>query len=239
MLSELAKNDKKVVTLEYPIEYDLPNVIQSQIDPRTGYDYPAALRIVSRQDPDVLMVGDMGDAKTAHAALQTALGGRLVLSSMTAGEAAEAISGLLGLGVDPFMLATGLEGVIVQRVLRRVCPSCKQRVAPTSVEKGWLRLKPGQKLAKGRGCEECKGTGYRGRVGVFAVLPATDELRDLVLTRPQPSALRQYYGAAGRADLLPESVAKVKAGLTTLREVVVMGGLTGRYLMDPEAVNGI
>ena len=237
MLSELAKSDKKVVTLEYPIEYDLPNVIQSQVDPRSGYDYPAALRVVTRQDPDVVMVGNLGDAATAHAALQTALGGRLVLSSMNAGDAAEAISGLVGLGVDPFLLATGLEGVIGQRVLRRVCPSCKQRVAPTSTEKGWLGLKPGQKLAKGRGCAECKGTGYKGRVGVFAVLPATDDLRDLVLTRPQPSALRQSYGEAARADLFSAGVAKVKAGLTTLREVVVKGGFG--YMMDPETVNDL
>jgi len=237
MLSELAKSDKKVVTLEYPIEYDLPNVAQSQVDPRSGYDYPVALRAVARQDPDVLMVGNLGDAATALAALQTALGGRLVLSSVNAGDAAEAISGLLGLGVDPFLLATGLEGIIVQRVLRRVCPSCKQRVAPTSIEKGWLGLKPGQKLAKGRGCKECKGTGYRGRVGVFAVLPVTDTLRDLVLTRPQPSALRQSYGTVERTALISAGTAKVRAGLTTLREVVVKGGFG--YLMDPEAINGL
>jgi type II secretory ATPase GspE/PulE/Tfp pilus assembly ATPase PilB-like protein len=237
MLSELAKSDKKVVSLEYPIEYNLPNVTQSQIDPRSGYDYPTALRVVTRQAPDVLMVGNLGDAETAHAALQTALGGRLVLSSMNAGDAAEAISGLLGLGVDPFLLATGLEGIIAQRVLRRVCPSCKQSVAPTSIEKQFLGLKPGQKLTKGRGCEECKGTGYRGRVGVLAVVPVTDALRDLVLTRPQPSAMRQSCGTAERRLLIPAGMAKVKAGITTLREVVLNGGLG--YLMDPETVNDL
>jgi general secretion pathway protein E len=237
MLSELAERDKKVVAIEYPIEFNLSNVTQSQVDPRSGYDYPAALRVITRQDPDVVMVGNLGDAATAHAALQTTLGGRLVLTSMTAGDAAEAISGLLGLGVDPFLLATGLEGIIAQRVLRRVCPSCKQSVAPTSIEKQFLGLKPGQKLTKGRGCEECKGTGYRGRVGVLTVVPVTDALRDLVLSRPQPSALRQSYGAAERKLLIPAGMAKAKAGITTLREVVLNGGLG--YLMDPETVNDL
>lgn len=235
MLSELAKSDKRVVTLEYPIEYNLPNIIQSQVEPRSGYDYPAALRVVTRQDPDVVMVGDLGDVDTAHAALRTALGGRLVLSSMAAGDTAEAISGLLGLGVDPFLLATGLEGIVGQRVLRRVCPSCKQNVAPGSIERQFLGLKPGQKVAKGRGCAECRGTGYRGQVGIFAVVPVTDALRDIALNRPQPSALRQSYGAVEQRGLYAAGMTKVKAGLTTLKEVVLKGGLG--YMMDPETIN--
>ena len=220
MLAELAKSDKKVVTLEYPIEYDLPNVIQSQIDPRTGYDYTAALRVIARQDPDVVMVGGLEDADTAKAALQTVLGGHLVLSSIHANDAAEATARLLSMGIDPLLLGAGLEGIVEQRVLRRVCPSCKERVAPSKHEAGWLGLKPGQKLVKGRGCDECRNTGYKGRVGVFAVLPATEEFRDLVLTRPEPAALRRFYRTAEVGALYQESANKAKAGLTTLDEVL-------------------
>ena len=226
LLSEVGKGDKKVVTLEYPIEFNLANVTQSQIDPHSGFDYVTALRLVARQDPDVVMVGGLGDVETAQAALQTVLGGHLVLSSIHANDAAEAIARLLGMGVDPLLLGSGLAGVIEQRVVRRVCPACKQSVAPSAAESQWMGLKPGQKLAKGRGCAECKGTGYKGRVGVYAVLPVNEGLRDLLLTRPQPSALRQFYSKAEKAALVPDGMEKAKAGLTTFEEVMRMGGYT-------------
>jgi type II secretory ATPase GspE/PulE/Tfp pilus assembly ATPase PilB-like protein len=224
MLSEMAKDDKKVVTLEYPMEFSLPNVTQSQVDPRSGYDYATALSLVARQDPDVVMVGGLGDLDTAQAALRTVIGGHLVLSSIHANHAADAIARLLGMGVDPFLLATGLEGVIEQQVLRQVCPACKQSVALSKTERQRLGLKLGQKLtAKGRGCKECKGTGYKGHVAVFAVLPATEELRDLVLTRPQPGVLRRFYGHTEVEVLWKDGLEKVKAGLTTFQEVQRMG----------------
>jgi type II secretory ATPase GspE/PulE/Tfp pilus assembly ATPase PilB-like protein len=223
LLSEIGKSDKKVVTLEYPIEFDLPNVTQSQIDPRSGYDYVTALRLVERQDPDAVMVGELGDGDTARAALQTVLGGQLVLSSIHANDAAEAIGRLLGMGVDPLLVAAGLEGVIAQRLVRQVCPACKQSVAPTKTQM-WFGLKPGQKLAaKGRGCKECKGTGYRGRIGLFAVLPVTEELRDLLLTRPQQGDLRRSFGQIEAKALNADGMEKVKAGLITVEEMIRMG----------------
>ncbi len=223
LLSYIAKSDKKVVSLEDPIEFVLPNVTQSQIDPRSGYDYPTALRLVARQDPDVVMVGELGDADTAQAALDTVLGGNLVLGSISANDAGEAIGRLLGMGIDPLLVATGLEDVIGQRLVRQVCPSCKQSFAPTKTQSLWLGLKPGQKLAKGRGCKECKGTGYRGRIGVFAVLPMTEELRDLVLARPQLSELRRSFGQIEAGALNKDGMEKVKAGLITVEELMRMG----------------
>ena len=224
LLSEIGKSNKKVVSIEYPIEFNLANVSQSQIDPRSGYDYATALSLVARQDPDVVMVGVLGDLDTAQAALQTVLGGHLVLSSIHANDAAEAIALLLGMGVDPLLLGTGLEGVIEQRLLRRVCPACRQSVAPTKTQILAGGLKPRQKLAaKGRGCKVCKGTGYKGRVGVFAVLPVAEELRDLVLTRPQPSDLRRFHGQTGRGTLNKDGMEKVKAGLITVEELMRMG----------------
>jgi len=223
LLNEIGKSDKKVVSIEDPIEFHLANVTQSQIDPRSGYDYATGLSLVARQDPDVVMVSGLDDADTAQAALQTVLGGHLVLSSIHANDAAEAIGRLLGMGIDPLLVATGLEGVIAQRLVRRVCPACRQSVAPTKTQM-WFGLKPGQKLAaKGRGCKECKGTGYQGRVGVFAVLPVTEELRDLLLTRPQPGDLRRSFGQIEAGALNKAGMEKVKAGLITVEELMRMG----------------
>jgi type II secretory ATPase GspE/PulE/Tfp pilus assembly ATPase PilB-like protein len=224
LLNEIGKSDKKVVSIEYPIEFSLPNVTQSQIDPRSGYDYATALSLVARQDPDVVMVGGLDDVDTAQAALQTVLGGHVVLSSIHANDAAEAIGRLLGMGIDPLLVATGLEGVIAQRLVRRVCPACRQSVAPTTTQIQWLGLKPGQKLAaKGRGCKECKGTGYKGHVGVFAVLPVTEELRDLLLTRPQQGDLRRFHGQTVTGALNKDGMEKIKAGLITVEELMRMG----------------
>jgi len=224
LLSEIGKSDKKVVSFEYPLEFNLDNVTQSQIDPRLGYDYATALSLVARQDPDVVMVGELGDADTARAALQTALGGHLVLSSIHANDAAEAIGRLLGMGIDPLLVATGLEGVLAQRLARRVCPACRQSYAPNKTQSMAMGLRPGQKLAdKGRGCKECKGTGYKGHVGVFAVMPVTDELRDLVLARPQPGDLRRSMDQIEKAALNKDGMEKVKAGLITVEESVRIG----------------
>ncbi|MBM3324008.1 hypothetical protein FJY69_11125 [candidate division WOR-3 bacterium] len=223
LLSDTGRSDKKVVSIEDPIEFCLPNVTQSQIDPRSGYDYATALSQVARQDPDVVMVGGLDDADTAQATLQTALGGHLVLSSIHANGAAEAIGRLLGMEIDPLLVATGLEGVIVQRLARRVCPACRQSYAPNKTQVQALGLKPGQKLAKARGCKKCNGTGYQGRVAVVAVLPVTDELRDLVLTRPQLSTLRRFHYGTEMGALHKDGMEKVKAGLITVEEMVRIG----------------
>jgi len=220
MLAELSTADKKVVTLEYPIEYDLDRVTQSQIDPRSGYDYPLALRMILRQDPDVVTIGDLADAEVATAALQTAMNGQLVLATIHAQDAAEAVSRLLDMGVEPMQLASGLEGVIAQRLVRQVCPNCKQAYAPSHGLAQSLELKPGGKLMKGRGCERCNNTGYKGRVGLFEVQPMTDGLRNLVLTKPALPALRDAFGKGGIPALQHDGLQKVIDGITTMDEVL-------------------
>jgi type II secretory ATPase GspE/PulE/Tfp pilus assembly ATPase PilB-like protein len=154
-----------------------------------------------------------------------------VLSSIDADHTPQAVGRLLGMGVDPFHLAIGLEGLIEQRVVRRICPACKQSVEPSKAARGWLGLKSGQKLAEGRGCDECHGTGFKGWIGLYAVMPATEELRDLLLTRPQPNILRQFFVKAQRTAMVPVGMEKVKSGLTTFAEVMRMGG----FMLDPAA----
>lgn len=219
MVSKLSNEEKKTVSIEDPIEYDLDHVVQSQVNRRTGYDYALGLRYALRHDPDVIMLGGIGDAETAQAALQAALTGQLVLSTIHANDAPETITRLVEMGVEPFLVATGLEGIIAMRLVRLICPSCKYSYEP-GVEAGRvLGLKPGQKVFKGRGCAQCNNTGYKGRIGIFEVLPMNDEIRDLVVTRPHPNAVRDLARKAGVATLLEDGLEKVKAGSTTIDEV--------------------
>jgi type II secretory ATPase GspE/PulE/Tfp pilus assembly ATPase PilB-like protein len=220
ILNELSTAEKKIITIEDPIEYILDRVTQSQINPRTGYNYSNGLRSILRQDPDVIMLNELYDADTAQVALQAALTGQLVLSTIHANDASEAVTRLVEMGVEPFLVATGLEGIIAMRLVRLICPACKYSYRPGVKASRMLGLKPGQKLYKGRGCAQCNNTGYKGRIGIYEVLPMNDGIRDLVVTRPHPGALRKLARKAGVATLRDDGLEKVKTGTTTIDEVM-------------------
>jgi type II secretory ATPase GspE/PulE/Tfp pilus assembly ATPase PilB-like protein len=220
IVSELSTGEKKIISIEDPVEYTLDGVTQSQVNPHAGYNYSNGLRSVLHHDPDVIMLGGIGDAETAQTALQAALTGQLVLSTIHANDAPETITRLVEMGVEPFLVATGLEGIIAMRLVRLICPACKYSYLPGVEASRVLGLKPGQKVFKGRGCAQCNNTGYKGRIGIFEVLPMTDEIRDLVVTRPHPSAVRDLARKAGVATLLEDGLEKVKAGTTTIDEVM-------------------
>ena len=224
ILNGLSSEKLNTITIEDPVEFDLDRVRQTQISPRSGYTYPVALGKVLRQDPDLLMLGEVRDAEVAGGAFRAALTGHRVFSTMHADDAPETVTRLVEMGVEPFLVAKGLEGVIAQRLVRTVCPACKQGYEPDAWESAVLELKPGQKLQKGRGCTECNGTGYKGRIGIFEVLPITDEIRNLVPTRPLAKAVRDLAGKAGVATLLSDGLEKVKAGVTTFDEVTRVTG---------------
>jgi type IV pilus assembly protein PilB len=220
IVRELSTGEKKIVTIEDPIEYDLDHVSQSQVNRRAGYDYMTGLRSVLHHDPDAIMLGGIGDAEVAQAALQAALTGRLVLGTFHANTAPGVITRLIEMGVEPFLVATGLEGIIAQRLVRLICPACKYGYKPGVQASRVLGLKSGQKLYKGRGCPQCNGTGYKGRIGMFEVLPMTDEIRDLVVTRPSWNAVHRLARKAGMTTLLEDGIEKVKAGITSIDEVL-------------------
>jgi len=220
IVNELSAGERKIITIEDPIEYLLDRVTQSQVNIRAGYNYLTSLRSVLRQDPDVIMLNELYDAETAQVAFQAALTGQLVLSTIHANEASEAINRLLEMGIEPFLVATGLEGVIAMRLVRLICPSCKYSYRLGAKASRVLGLKPGQKLYKGRGCPQCNNTGYKGRIGIYEVMPITDEIRDLVVTRPHPGAVRKLARKAGVTTLLEDGLEKVKAGTTTIDEVI-------------------
>jgi type II secretory ATPase GspE/PulE/Tfp pilus assembly ATPase PilB-like protein len=224
MLNALSDEKRNIVTIEDPVEFDLDGVRQTQVNPRAGYTYPVGLGKVLRQDPDVIMLGGLRDAEVAGAAMGAALTGRLLFSTMHADDAPETVSRLVEMGVEPFLVAKGLGGVIAQRLVRTICPACKHSYEPDGGEKAVLGLKPGQKLYKGRGCTECYGTGYKGRTGIFEVLPITDDIRNLVATRPHAKAVRDLAYKPGVATMVENGLEKVKAGVTTIDEVARVTG---------------
>jgi len=207
-LQEVDRRALNVVTLEDPVEYRLPGVNQVQVEPRAGLTFPAALRSVLRQDPDVVMVGEIRDRETAEIAMAAAVTGHLVLSTIHTNDAPGAIARLLNMGVPPYLVAGGLGGVVAQRLVRRVCPSCRGR--------------------SGEGCGRCR-KGYSGRTGVFQVLVMTDALRDEVVREAGTATLRRLAEESGMMSMVDDARRKVAEGVTTPHEV-------GRVLQtDPGA----
>ena len=234
LLQKLNNSHSKIVTLENPIEYQLPGLIQSQIDPAHGYDFQTGVRSILRQDPDVLMVGEIRDQETAEIAFQAALTGDLVFSSLHTGRAQEAIPRLFNLGLRPFMLAPGLNAIIAQRLVRKVCPEChlthtlsateqqEFQATLTTIKEIMPKIKPLPNLiyqAKPEGCEKCSHTGYRGRTVIGEVLLITEAIRELILKRASADAIFKQARTEGFLTLEEDGLLKVLAGITTLEEV--------------------
>ncbi len=213
---------EKIITVEDPVEYHLEGVTQVPVNVKAGMTFAGALRSILRQDPDVLMVGEMRDGETAAIAIQAALTGHLVFSTLHTSDAASALSRLVDLTVEPYLIAATLEGVLAQRLVRRICPECRERYSPDPAAISLLALKPVGRLTleRGRGCSACRNTGYRGRTGIFELLVVTDDVRQQLLKVPNPSALRELAVAQGMVTLRRDGWSKVQAGITTVEEVL-------------------
>ena len=213
---------EKIITVEDPVEYHLEGVTQVPVNRKAGVTFAAALRSLLRQDPDVLMVGEMRDGETAEIAVQAAMTGHLVFSTLHTNDAVGAIPRLADLRVESYLVAATLEGVLAQRLVRRVCPDCRELYAPEPEAVAILAQRPVGKhrLVRGKGCPACRGTGFRGRVGVFELLVLSDELKHEI-TRSAPVArLRELADKEGMVTLKEDGWAKVLAGLTTVEEVL-------------------
>lgn len=226
LLNHLARDDRKIVTVENPIEYDLPKINQSQVNYRIGVDYATLVRSVLRQDPNVIMIGEVRDAETADAVVRAANSGRLVFATTHAVHAAAAVESLIALGAHPHFVGRSFRGVIAQTLVRKLCPYCGVRIEETSDEQLFedvkKLLRPGEHpaLSMGRGCPHCRHTGYHGRLGVFEVLNANDKTRDLIARR---GTARRIYAEAQRQGLITIAQAgKLAAlrGLTTVEELL-------------------
>lgn len=217
-------SEEKVITVEDPVEYHLPGVTQVPVQSKAGVSFATALRSILRQDPDVLMVGEMRDAETASIAVQAAMTGHLVLSTLHTNDAVSALTRLVDLKVEPYMVAATVEGVLAQRLVRRICSACRERYRP---DPSLIALVAGRPVAehndlrfeRGKGCAACRETGFKGRVGLFELLPMTDLLRQTLLATLDLSRIRDLAREAGMRTLKEDGWAKVQAGITTVEEV--------------------
>jgi type IV pilus assembly protein PilB len=213
--------EKNIVTLEDPVEYQLPLVRQTQIDPDAGLTFASGLRSLLRQDPDVILVGEIRDTDTGEIAVRAALTGHLVLSTLHTNDSIGALARLTDMGVEPVLISSATIGVIAQRLVRLVCQQCREPYEPTPDIKKVLGMKSGERstIYKSRGCETCGKTGYRGRVGIFELLSPDDHLRSLITARSPYEVIAQSAREKGMRTLREDGLLKVKSGLTTLEEV--------------------
>jgi general secretion pathway protein E/type IV pilus assembly protein PilB len=220
-LNAIVSDELKAITIEDPVEYHVKGVNQIQVNAKVGVDFAAGLRAILRHDPDVVMIGEIRDKETAEVAVQASLTGHLVFSTLHTNDACGAVTRLLDMGVEPFLVASSLEGVLAQRLVRRVCSQCGAKVAAQVGELPEDIAIPGQTmLTRGIGCRNCRNTGYRGRVGVYEMLKLVDEARDLVMHRASaPAIVKVSKAHDALVTLREDGYTKVLAGLTTPEEV--------------------
>jgi type II secretory ATPase GspE/PulE/Tfp pilus assembly ATPase PilB-like protein len=223
ILSGIYAPEKKILTIEDPVEYELAGVAQIPVRPTRDFTFATGLRSILRQDPDVIMVGEIRDSETAEIAIRAALTGHQVFSTLHTNDSAGAVTRLLDMGIEAFLISSSLEGVLAQRLVRRICMQCRTHWAIPATVRDRLKALGADGLPDsvfhGAGCEECRGTGYRGRIGAFELMPINSELRDLVLQRRSSTDLK----AAARKSMVTmfeDALGKAAEGLTTLEEVL-------------------
>ena len=220
VLNKLNTGDKNIITIEDPVEYNLAGLTQAQVNVRAGMTFASGLRTMLRQDPDIIMVGEIRDSETALIATEAALTGHLVLSTLHTNDAPGSVTRMVDMGIEPFLISSSLAGVIAQRLLRTICPKCKEAYTPSPQALHNLRMDTdgSAQFFRGKGCLNCKGTGYKGRVGVYELMTVNDELRDVILRKGNAMELQQVALRNGMRTLRDDAMEKILLGLTTLEE---------------------
>ncbi len=215
-------NEMNISTVEDPIEYQLGQANQVQVHEKIGMTFSAALRSLLRQDPDVIMLGEIRDAETARIAVQAALTGHLVLSTLHTNDAPSSITRLINIGVEPYLIAAAVNAILAQRLVRKVCQECKHQITPPDSMKEFLAMQNllTDQVWAAAGCDKCRRTGYKGRLGIYELLVLDDRLRDLATSNPDVNALRKVCRERGLVSLREDGLAKAAAGLTTIEEVL-------------------
>lgn len=224
-LSKINTPDKNIVTIEDPVEYQLHGVGQIQVNPKIELTFASGLRSILRQDPDVIMVGEIRDVETAEIAIQAALTGHLVFSTLHTNDSFGATTRLLDMGIEPFLVSSSVMAVMAQRLVRRVCPQCREPYAPTVEELRELGIRPdrvgGRSVYRpGPGCATCKQTGYRGRTGIHELLVVDDEIRNLIMKNSDAATIRREATGKGMDTLRQDGADKVLSGMTTVEEIL-------------------
>ncbi|MCK6455627.1 MAG: type II secretion system ATPase GspE [Phycisphaerae bacterium] len=223
-LKKLNTPDVKILTAEDPVEYDIDGMIQCQVNPDVGLTFARCLRSFLRQDPDIIFVGEIRDLETAQIAVQASLTGHLVLTTVHTNDAPSTIARLMDLGLEPFLITAVLEGVVAQRLVRRICKHCKTEFQPTEEMLMEMELRApdveGRRFFRGKGCDYCNGTGYRGRLGIFEIMVVDDEMRDLIMQRASTNIIRSHARKANMRTLRESGLLAIFEGHTTIEEVV-------------------
>lgn len=223
VLSRLNEPTVNIITVEDPVEYQLSGISQVQVNEKAGLSFAIALRAILRQDPDIVMIGETRDAETAQIAIQAALTGHLVLSTIHTNSAPATITRLVDMGIESFLIASSIVGVIGQRLVRKLCQSCKESYTPSEELLKNIGIKPSDKkitFYKSKGCHECNSLGYKGRLSLFEIMSMTDELARLTMERSSTVALRKQSVKDGMTVLLQDGIRKVELGLTSIEEVL-------------------
>jgi type IV pilus assembly protein PilB len=224
MLNEANKEDTKVITVEDPVEYDLEGIVQIPVNDEIEVTYAKVLRTILRQDPDVILVGEIRDHETAQTAIEASLTGHLVFSTLHTNDAASAITRLIDIGIEPFLLTATVQGILAQRLVRRICTECKSFYEPSDDVLRRLSLQPsqvvGKRFAFGKGCQACNFTGYRGRMAITEILDVDDRIREMILQGASTTALQAAAIEAGLVTLRENGLQSVFDGLTTVEELL-------------------
>jgi len=229
-LCQMEGEKLNISTVEDPVEYELDFCNQVQVNEKIGLDFASALRSLLRQDPDIIMIGEIRDNQTARIAVQAALTGHLVLSTLHTNDAASSITRLVNIGIDAYLIAASLNAVLAQRLVRKICPKCKQLYqVPEGIRKYVENsgLKPDE-LFVGSGCDHCRGSGYAGRVGIYELLVIDEVFRDMINKDPSANNMRRAFSESEQPSLFDDGINKIKQGLTTIEEVLRVTEVYGR-----------
>lgn len=216
-LNRVNSSEKNIITIEDPIEYQIRGIGQIQVNPKIELTFAGGLRSILRQDPDIIMVGEIRDAETAEIAIQASLTGHLVLSTLHTNDAATAVTRLVDMGIEPFMIASSLSAVVAQRLVRVICPHCREEYRPVEQYAG---VTLPDRLYRGRGCDACFGLGTLGRTAIYEIMPIDQELCSMIIRRAHAGEIKEYAVAHGMKTLRDDGIARAAAGITTIEEVL-------------------
>ncbi|MBU0548191.1 MAG: Flp pilus assembly complex ATPase component TadA [Candidatus Omnitrophica bacterium] len=219
-LSTISTMEKNIITIEDPVEYELPLIRQTQVNPKADITFSNGLRSILRQDPDVIMVGEIRDKETAEVAIQASLTGHLVFSTLHTNDAPSSLTRLIDMGLEPFLISSSLILIVAQRLVRQICPKCKEEYSPPPVALRDLGLDSSTKFFRGKGCSACKNTGFVGRIGIFEILALNETIRKMVEERNSADAINKKAIELGMKTLREDGLEKAKLGLTTIEEIL-------------------
>ncbi len=222
ILRELNDIKKNIITVEDPVEYRLNGITHTQVNNKAGLTFSTALRSILRQDPDIVMIGEIRDAETAQIAVRASITGHLVLSTVHTNDTSSTIARLVDMGIEEYLVSSSLTGIVAQRLVKRICPSCKEEYIPTEFERNMLNVDADVVLYRGQGCNACNNTGYKGRTAIHEVLPVTEDIRSMISNRANTQEIKQEAINNGMMTLRDSAKRLVVEGVTTMEELIKM-----------------